>query len=159
MKAIACLLLACLPAVAAALEPVREDPHQVLYRSDDDYATVRENLVLAIGNQGLVINDVADVGGMLERTGRQTGVERFTYHAAEVLQFCSAPLSREMMRIDPANIAFCPYGVYLYRTRAEPDQVYVGYRRPAVAGDAASEAALHRVEALLDTIVREALAW
>jgi hypothetical protein len=63
-----------------------------------------------------------------------------------------------MMEADPANIAFCPYVIFIYEAADRPGETVVGYRRPqAAAGSEASRKALADIDALLDGIVRDAV--
>jgi hypothetical protein len=62
------------------------------------------------------------------------------------------------MEADASNLSQCPYSIAVYATAAAPDTVVVSYRRPwRPDGSATSKAALKEVEALLDSIAREAL--
>ncbi|GJL82352.1 MAG: hypothetical protein DHS20C01_19860 [marine bacterium B5-7] len=154
------LILALTVATASyALEPIKDEVHQVLFKVDGDFNDVKENVGLAIENQGLVINYTATVGDMLERTGNDLGLTDHTYMAADVIEFCSAALTRKMVAADPSNLVFCPYGIHLYELRKEPGVIYVGYKRPQLVGNDESKAALESIEELLSTIVNEALAW
>ncbi|HZT48206.1 MAG TPA: DUF302 domain-containing protein, partial [Hyphomicrobiaceae bacterium] len=77
---------------------------------------------------------------------------------AEFVTFCSAKLSRAMMEADPANIAYCPYVIFIYEAADRPGETVVGYRRPRPAGsDEASRKALADIDALLDGIVSDAV--
>ena len=151
-RAIALLIItfACGSAWAAV-------PGVTLRTVKGDFADVRERLVLALENRGLVLNYTAHVGNMLERTGKDIGQERRIYGAAEVLEFCSATLSRRTMEADPRNIVFCPYTIAVYTLPDDPAKVYVLYRRPLAAGGGATLKALREVGKLLDDIVRDAL--
>jgi uncharacterized protein (DUF302 family) len=123
-------------------------------------ADVRDDLRHAIESRGFVIDYQAQIGAMLERTGKDVGSAQPIYTDAVALQFCSAKLSRRMMEADPANVVLCPYVLVVYATAAKPDQVQVSYRRPVRMGKAASpasRAALREVEALMDSIAREAV--
>jgi uncharacterized protein (DUF302 family) len=94
---------------------------------------------------------------MLERTGKDIGTARRIYGDAEMLEFCSAKISRDMMEADPRNIAFCPYSIAIYTLRAEKDRVYVAYRRVGAPGTGVSAKSLAAVDKLLADIVAEAL--
>jgi uncharacterized protein (DUF302 family) len=118
---------------------------------------IRDRVVMAIENRGLVLNYTAHVGAMLERTGKDIGRTRQIYTHADVLEFCSAGISRAQMEADPRNIAFCPYAIAVYVLPADPGRVHVSYRKPAVQGSAHSAQALREVGKLLDGIAREAL--
>lgn len=122
-----------------------------------DYEDVKERVVSAIENRGMVVDHTAHVGAMLERTGKDIGRDRRIYLKADVIEFCSAGVSRATMEADPRNLVFCPYAVALYELPDEPGRIYVIYRRPAATGPAQSVKALRAVGALLDGIVREAL--
>ncbi len=112
----------------------------------------------AIVNQGLKITYRADIAGMLARTGKDLGAKESIYRGGQVLQFCSARLSREAMLADAGNIAFCPYGVFAYETTKKPGVVVIGYRKLPVdaAGSEASRKALAAINRLLERILREA---
>lgn len=135
------------------------DPHPVVTHSKRaKFDDVRDDIKLAIEARGLVIDHQSFVNRMLERTGKDVGSARKLYADAQAFVFCSAALSRKTMEADSANIAFCPYSMVVYTTAQDPGTVHVSYRRPwRPDGSAASKAALHEVEALLDGIAREAL--
>jgi uncharacterized protein (DUF302 family) len=118
---------------------------------------IRDRVVMAIENRGLVLNYTAHVGAMLERTGKDIGRDRQIYTHADVLEFCSAGISRATMEADSRNIAFCPYAIAVYVLPAEPGQVHVSYRKPVAQGSASSNKTLREVGTLLDGIAREAL--
>ncbi len=121
-----------------------------------DFIEVRDRVVMALENRGLVINYTAKVGNMLARTGRDLGRERRIYADAEVLEFCSAALSRDTMEADPRNIVFCPYSIAVYSLPQVPGTVYLSYRLPVAQGSGQSIRALRAVEKLLADVVREA---
>ena len=121
------------------------------------YAEVKEQVLFAIENRGLVLNYVSHIGTMLERTGRDIGRPRAIYGNAELLEFCSAVVSRGTMEADPRNIVFCPYAIAVYTLPDEPGMVFVGYRKPAISGSQQSAEALGAVGRLLDEIVNDAL--
>lgn len=100
----------------------------------------------AIVGQGLVIDYVSHTGEMLNRTGQDVGSGVVIFEAADIYLFCSAVLSRKVMEADPMNIAHCPYGIFVTSAGGE---VAIGYRN-------LPEGPMQEVEALLDTIAREA---
>lgn len=93
------------------------------------FADVKENLVSAIENQGLVINTTSQVGVMLERTGQDVGSSRRIYQDAEIIEFCSAKTSRAVMEADPQAITLCPYSISIYTLPGQTEMVYVAYRK------------------------------
>lgn len=121
-----------------------------------DFTEVRDRVMMALENRGLVVNYTAKVGDMLERTGRDLGRDRKIYNRAEVIEFCSATLSRDTMEADPRNIVFCPYSIAVYTLPQAPGTVYLSYRIPVAQGSGRSIRALRAVEKLLADVVGEA---
>ena len=94
---------------------------------------------------------------MLLRTGKDLGETTRVFGDAEVLEFCSALVSRRMVEADPQLLAFCPYGIAVYTLPGNPQTTYVSYRR--LVSNLVSpkqKVVLQRVESLLETIVDEA---
>jgi uncharacterized protein (DUF302 family) len=150
MKQLALGLLLALEGVVALADPVVE------YTVRGSFDDVKQMLVLAVENHGLVVNHESKVGEMLERTGKDMGASRQIYLRAEVLEFCSATLSRQAMEADARLLAYCPYGIGIYVVPAHADVVHVVYRRPRADGIEAADEALRRVDQLLDAIAKEA---
>jgi uncharacterized protein (DUF302 family) len=118
---------------------------------------IKALLIVAIENQGLVVDHQSKVGEMLERTGRDLGASRTIYRQAEVLQFCSANYSRQMMEADVRLLAYCPFGIGLYTLPGETGRVHLVYRRVEAQGVSAEAAqALRNIDEILGAIVREA---
>ncbi len=121
------------------------------------FEEIRERVVFAVESQGLVVDHVARVGAMLERTAKDLGETAPVFGDAEVVHFCSALVSRRMVEADAALLAFCPYGIAVYTLPGDPLRTYVSYRR--MVTDLATpdqRAVLQEVESLLQTIVEEA---
>jgi uncharacterized protein (DUF302 family) len=122
-----------------------------------DFAEVKERVLFAVEGRGLVVNYTAHIGAMLERTGKDIGRSRVIYRDAQLLEFCSAAVSRATMEADPRNIVFCPYSIAVYTLPTEAGKVYIAYRKPPAAGSDQSAQALRAVGKLLDDIADEAL--
>jgi uncharacterized protein (DUF302 family) len=129
----------------------------VVRQTKGEFQEVKERVLLAIENRGLVLNYTARIGAMLERTGKDMGAARRIYGDAEMLEFCSARLSRDMMEADPRNIVFCPYSIAIYTLPKEKNTVYIAYRRPGETGSEQSVKSLRAAEKLVADIVSEAL--
>lgn len=142
---------------APAAGVIAAPDHIRLYTVKRDFETVKDDIQIAITNQGLVVDHSSNISAMLERTGKDLGATRQVYGNAGSMQFCTAGVSRRTMEADPANIAFCPYIIFYYTLPQDPKTVYVGYRRPLSSGPKASRAALQEIETLLDAIVKEGL--
>lgn len=149
--------LLCVGMLLAAFAATAATPGVQLRSTKGSFADVKDRVVLALENRGLVLNYTAKVGDMLERTGRDLGRNRRIYGNAEVLEFCSAALSRDTMEADPGNIVFCPYAIAVYTLPQAPGTVYLSYRVPVAQGSGQSTRALRAVEKLLADVVGEAL--
>jgi uncharacterized protein (DUF302 family) len=121
------------------------------------FEEVKQLLMIAIEGQGLVVDHVATVGSMLERTGQDLGATANIYKRAEVLQFCSANYSRQLMGADPRMLAFCPFGVGIYTLPGETNTVHLVYRRMQAEGvSVVALAALAKIDAVLAEILKDA---
>lgn len=127
-----------------------------IYAVKDNFESIKQDVIDAITNRGLVVDYTAHVGAMLARTAKDVGASKTIYSDAQSVQFCSATLSRRTMEADPANIAFCPYVIFVYALPGSPGMTYVGYRPLPRVGSKQSGAAIDAVNALLDGIIREA---
>lgn len=153
-------LFACFVFSASATAQADSGPVEavVMHRVAGTYADLRERVVFAIEEKGLVVGHVAKIGEMLRRTAAELKESPPPFAETEVIEFCSARLSREVTLADSRYVAFCPYAITLYSLDAEADVVYVGYRRPLAPGaNAALASALQRAEALLAAIVAAAI--
>ncbi|SFL24756.1 Uncharacterized conserved protein, DUF302 family [Loktanella salsilacus] len=117
-----------------------------VYDYDGSFDDATFGVETAIVGRGLVIDWTSHVGEMLERTRADVGSDVVIYDNADIFMFCSATLSRKVMEADPANIAYCPYGVFV---TDKDGKVQVGYRNQP-------EGVMQDVQALLDDIAREA---
>lgn len=131
-----------------------EAPDRVVATTAGAYADVRQNLADAIIGQGLVESGTAHVGAMLERTAADLGAGAAVFGAAEVVEFCSAQLTRALVEADPHAIVHCPYRIAIYTLAGAPETVYLAYPRPTAGG---ATPTLEAVEALLRLIVEESL--
>lgn len=152
LKRLWCLCALCMAFTAHAAEPSLQ-----LRSIRGEFADIKARVVMALENRGLVLNYTARVGAMLERTGRDLGRDRRIYDKAEVLEFCSAGLSRETMEADPRNIVYCPYSIAVYTLPQAPGSVYLAYRTVAAPADDRSARALRAIDELLAGVVSEAL--
>jgi uncharacterized protein (DUF302 family) len=145
MKPVLAILLGLLLASSAIA-----DEGVKVVAANGTFADVKEDLVAAIEQRGLVVSFTAHVGDMLERTGRDLGKTGKIYGRAEVIEFCSAAVSRAMMEADPLNLAYCPYTIAVYTLPGRPGVVHLARRAYP------PNAALKPVAALLDGIIADA---
>jgi uncharacterized protein (DUF302 family) len=113
-----------------------------------DYLSAREALVESVEAEGLVVGAVLPFAGMLSRTG---GEEASPYTQAEIVQFCSSVLARQMVREAPQQLALCPLSIAVYATKAEPGKVFYAWR--TTGGTTPAKAA---ADALLKKLVERA---
>jgi uncharacterized protein (DUF302 family) len=145
-------------ALCGLASAVAAQPIAAYKKEGAKFENVRDDLKIAIESRGFVIDYQAQIGSMLERTGKDVGSTDKLYVDAQSFQFCSAKLSRKMMAADPANVVLCPYTLVVYATVNKPQTVVVAYRRPASEStNAASKAVLKEVDMLLDSLAREAV--
>ncbi len=137
-------LAACLAAALGAGTATAEDA--TTYPFDGSFEDAAFAVESAIVGKGLVIDYRSHVGEMLNRTGADVGSDVKIFDNADVFLFCSAVVSRKVMEADPANIAHCPYGIFVTDREG---QVAVGYRN-------LPEGPMQEVQGLLDEIAREA---
>jgi uncharacterized protein (DUF302 family) len=142
--------------LAPGLTLANDGPYAV-YRSESGFADVMQALKLAIEEKGLYINDVMQMSEMLERTGKDLGLEQKLYLEAESIEFCSAILSRKMTAEARHRIVNCPFILSVYTTPEEPDVTYIVHRR--LSRDDDSEV-MREVEAMLESLGKAAAeAW
>lgn len=147
------------PADGATAAIGAKDHHRMTYTARGDFDEIKQYIVDAIINRGMVINNVSHIGDMLQRTGKDLGDADKIFFKAEALEFCSATVSRATMEADPHNIVFCPYIIAIYALPGDPETVYISFRRPTLIGTPQSRSSLQAVEDLLNGIIRDALQW
>jgi len=141
----------------AVASPAQADAGAIrVFSTQESFDDVFFNVENAIVDRGYVIDYVAHIGKMLKRTAADVGAMKTIYLDARTLQFCSAVLSRNTMEADPANIAYCPYAIFVFERADAPGTVHVGFRPlPADASEESREA-LSAVNRLLEEISIEA---
>jgi uncharacterized protein (DUF302 family) len=134
---------------ALAATAAQADEWMVKRKLASNFADARDAVVMAIENRGLVINYTSHIADMLKRTGADIGATRQIFERAEIIEFCSAGLSRKMMEMDPHNVVLCPFAISIYTLPGEMNTTWVSYRKP-------TGAAAPLVEPLLRDIAAEA---
>jgi uncharacterized protein (DUF302 family) len=151
------LILALFLSYAAASMAADKNDYAQIYTTQGDFATVRDAVVSSVEGHGLKINHINHISDMLARTGKDLGASKEVYLNAEQIEFCSATLSRSMMEADANNIMVCPYSIAVYNLPAQPNTIYVSYRKPPVVKAADSQAIFKQVEQLLNDIITEGI--
>lgn len=142
-------LLFTLTACSPAPDPAR------VFSVQGKYEDVWDDVKNALIDRGLVVNNVAHISKMLDRTGKDLGYKKRVYLNARSLEFCSASVSRKTMEADPSNIIYCPYAISVYETTREPGKIYVAYRHVTPTGSAESRKTLKALNKLVSGIVKD----
>lgn len=122
----------------------------ITYETEDSFDDVIFGLENAILDQGLLVDHISHAGEMLERTREDIGSDVVLFLQADIYSFCSARLSRKVMEVNPMNIQFCPYDIFVAVMPDNPDTTVIGYRTMP-------QGAMQEVQALLDAIVHSAI--
>lgn len=118
------------------------------------FAEVSANVRASIIGKGIHIAHVLPASAMLQRTGQAYGYTDNVYQHAEIYEFCSAKLSHQLSRLDPANIMLCPFTISVYVLTSDPTNVNIAYRIPQ--GKPGSENVVEEIKALMESIVEDA---
>ena len=122
------LILLCL---TLSLSSAQAEDWRSKRKVETSFDDTKDAIVLAIENRGLVINYTSHLADMLARTGADIGATRQIYGKAEIIEFCSAGLSRKMLEIDPHNIVLCPFAIAIYTLPGDTSGTWISYRQPS----------------------------
>lgn len=147
-----------LAGVVAAMAFAAQAEDYAVYESDSSFEDVMDALRLAIEERGMYINNVMHMGEMLERTGRDLGMEGKIYTRADSIEFCSAVLSRKMTAENPARIVNCPFIIAVYTLPDQPDTTYVVHRLFSSA-ETQGSAVMQEVAKMLRGVSEGATSW
>lgn len=126
----------------------------VIYSVYADYDEAWKGLEIALNDRGLTVSSISHVGDMLERTGKELGRTKKIFGRANVMEFCSAVVSRDMMERNPHFLAFCPYQIMVYTLPDDEKKVYLSYRRLIWKDDSGKDV-LEPVEKLTKDIIND----
>jgi uncharacterized protein (DUF302 family) len=150
--------LVILCALLSTSLPLLADDNYVVYESESGFEDVMDALKLAIEEQGMYINNVMHMNEMLERTGKDLGMDEPIYGEADSIEFCSAVLSRRMTAEMPARIINCPFIISVYTLPGESGTTYLAHRRIPTA-ETESSAIMREVAQMLETVATSASEW
>ncbi len=121
---------------------------------DDNYEDIRSNLIDAIEQKAINISKIYHASDMLNRTQEEVfniktfynkAISNFDkmlntppdsknkkavqqiYKKAEIIAFCSAKISHELVIANPLNISLCPFEIALYTLNSSPNQTHIVY--------------------------------
>ncbi|ESQ14726.1 MAG: DUF302 domain-containing protein [Thiohalocapsa sp. PB-PSB1] len=142
----------------AALTSATQAGGYAVYQSDSSFVDVMDGLKLAIEERGMYINNVMHIGEMLERTGKDLGMNEPIYTQANSIEFCSAVLSRKMAAENPEWIINCPFVVAVYTLPDRSDITYVVHH--AIPPDQIENSAVMKeVAEMLRGVAESAVSW
>lgn len=122
---------------------------------DAEFSDVVIDIENAILNKGFVIDFNGDIAKMLERTSNGSNDSQAVYKYAKFWQFCSSQFTRQMVEINPENIAYCPFVIFAYETVSDPGQVIVGFQPLVVGKDDDTLGMTNTINAMLISIVSD----
>jgi uncharacterized protein (DUF302 family) len=149
------------PALAAAMllaAAAAQAESYAVYESDSSFEDVIDGLKLAIQERGMYINNVMHMDEMLERTGKDLGMDETIYTHAQSIEFCSAVLSRKMTAEAPARIVNCPFIIAVYTLPDDADTTFVVHRR-IPAAETKSSAVMREIAEMLEAVANSAASW
>lgn len=122
-----------------------------------DYKEVFEGLKDVIIGKGINIAHTLGSSDMLNRTAPVFNIKKNVFINAEIVEFCSAKLSHELVAIDPRNIVLCPFTISVYVLADDPENVHLTYRIPTA--NKGSEKVVGKIVQLIKDIISEATDW
>ena len=128
-------------------------------RVTGDFENIRDSVRQAIEGKGINIAHTLPASDMLNRTGKDFGIEKNVFLKAETVEFCSARISHRLAQANHENILLCPFTISVYVLTDDPDHVYLSWRRPFPVSDTESRAAVKEMVELIEAIIREATEW
>jgi len=144
------VLLACFVFSGVAL--AAGDDVSTRTTEDQSFEEAAQSVRDAIINRGFKIDYNGHIGEMLDRTAEDVGATKRIFNGAEIFTFCSAVVSRSVMEHDAADIAYCPYVVFVYDKYNADEPVTIGFRQLPEGGarDQVNELLTEIIEAAAD---------
>jgi len=129
-----------------------------VYETENDFETVIDGAKLAIQERGMYISNLMHMDEMLERTGKDLGMDTKIYEKAQSIEICSAVLARKMTSEDPARIVNCPFILSIYVLPGEPGKTYVAHRT-IPEEETQSSAIMAEIANMLKEVATAAISW
>ncbi len=127
-----------------------------VFSTESTFEDAKDDLLEAIGGNGLVVSYTSHAKSMLDNTAAVSGVTKSVYDDAETILFCKSGLSHELVAGNPHNIVLCPYSISIYVLTDEPERVYLSFRNVPVS-DEKIKALTKPIEDLLIKIIEEVI--
>lgn len=126
-----------------------------IYETDIPYDEAKDGVEMEITNLGLIISGTMHISDMLNRTGKDVGIEKPIFKNAEGIEFCSAIHSHKMSQAHPSNIAMCPFTIVIYEKNDVPGKTFLSFRDVKLMGGGA--AVETEIFDLLEGVVKEVI--
>ena len=123
-----------------------------VFSTESSFEDAKEDLLSSIVDNGLVVSYTSHAKAMLDRTAEVAGNKASVYDNAEIILFCKANLSHELLAADPHNIVLCPYAIAIYVLHTEPERVYLSFREQDE-----SQAVTKPISELLTSIIADVI--
>ena len=136
--------------------PIEVPKYVNVFSTESTFSFAKEDLLEAITSNGLVVSYTSHAKTMLDNTAAVSGVSKAVYENGEIILFCKAGLSHELVAGNPHNIVLCPYSIAIYVLTNEPERVYLSYRRVETS-DEKVKALTTPIEDLLIKIIEEVI--
>ena len=122
-----------------------------------EFSEVFAGLKDVIIGKGINIAHTLGSAEMLNRTAPAFNIKKNVFINADIVEFCSAKLSHELVAIDPRNIVLCPFTISVYVLTDDPENVHLTYRIPTA--NKGSEKVVGKIVQLVKDIIAEATDW
>jgi uncharacterized protein (DUF302 family) len=123
-----------------------------------DYAQTLATLKDVIAGKGISLSHTLPPAEMLARTGPAYGITEQVLKHGEMIEFCSAKISHQLIQANFENITLCPFSISIYVLNADPDNVRLTFRKPYVLNDASKQPVEEMTKLLMD-IIQETSEW
>jgi uncharacterized protein (DUF302 family) len=122
-----------------------------------EFSEVFSGLKDVIIGKGINIAHTLGSSDMLNKTAPVFGIKKNVFINAEIVEFCSAKISHELVAIDPRNIVLCPFTISAYVLTDDPENVHLTYRIPTA--NKGSKKVVGKIVQLVKDIINEATDW
>jgi uncharacterized protein (DUF302 family) len=123
--------------------------------ANNSYEDVRDNLIDAIEEKALNISKIYHASDMLNRTKDSISNAKEIYNQAEIIEFCSASISHQLVLANHLNISACPFKIALYTLSGNSKQTHLVYTELKPL-DQQSEAPTIKANKLIQSLIESA---
>ena len=136
----------------------KEPPVYTKIVEDAAFEDILDAVKETITGKGINIAHTLPSSGMLGSTGPTFGITEPLLKNGEMVEFCSAKVSHQLIQANLQNIVLCPFNIAVYELNSAPGQIHITFRKPYVIDEASIESTNAMVQ-LMTEIVEEAADW